>query len=395
MRRSPWAGGVVQRPVAHEWFRAHAAALGEAAHRVLRSGPLGQLRIILESYFDPVVDAMFDAAQALAEESDLLIGHFLLHPLATAAAVRAKPLVLVATAPAMPTRFAPPMGAPDLGFLNPWLWRLADAVAKRVVVPRANGLRDRVGAPRVSSLLGDGLGAPGCILTAVSPALFPRPRDWSESWDVVGFLELPADAEGWTAPPDLERFLREGEPPVFLTFGSMMLLDPALARESVALLAESAALAGVRALLQAPPALTQGVVPTKSLHLVERLPHAAVFSRCAAIVHHGGAGTTQAVLAAGRPSVLVPHLMDQFFWAQRLERLGAASGWLRRRGARPARLARLIRGAVANGAVRRSAEAVGEVLRAERGVERAVDAVEAFAASRHLAARPLVAGSAQ
>lgn len=57
---------------------------------------------------------------------------------------------------------------------------------------------------------------------------------------------------------------------------------------------------------------------------VDRVPHSLVFPRCATVVHHGGAGTTHAVISAGIPSVVVPHLADQFAWGTLLATRGIA-----------------------------------------------------------------------
>jgi UDP:flavonoid glycosyltransferase YjiC (YdhE family) len=53
-------------------------------------------------------------------------------------------------------------------------------------------------------------------------------------------------------------------------------------------------------------------------------PHSMLFPRAAAIVHHGGMGTTAQALRAGRPQLVVPFYADQPDNAARLVRLGVA-----------------------------------------------------------------------
>ena len=92
-----------------------------------------------------------------------------------------------------------------------------------------------------------------------------------------------------------------------------------------------------------------------------------------AVVHHGGAGTTAAGLRAGLPSVLVPHLADQPFWARRAASLGAAPPPIPRRRLTVQALASAIAAALGEPRYRERAAALGEKLRAEDGVGRAVE----------------------
>jgi len=104
-----------------------------------------------------------------------------------------------------------------------------------------------------------------------------------------------------------------------------------------------------------------------------------LFPRCAVIVHHGGSGTTQAALLAGRPSVVVAHVADQFLWGEELVRLGAASASLRRLTVRSSSLARAIVAALTHPRFRESASVLGDKMRHEDGVATAVHVIELIA----------------
>ena len=126
-------------------------------------------------------------------------------------------------------------------------------------------------------------------------------------------------------PDELEEFLAAGEPPVYLGFGSMR------ASEGTGhILIEAARRLGLRAVLSQGWA---GLTPQESgddILSIGDVSHANLFPRLAAIVHHGGAGTTHAAARAGTPQVVIPHSYDQFYWAHRLQELGAGvSGPLR------------------------------------------------------------------
>ncbi len=354
---------------------------------VLSAPPMRQFRWVIERYFDPVVEPMWSAAQRLAARSDVLVAHFACHPLGAAADQAGLPFFSVATAPMFPTRTAPPPGAPDLGPLNRLTWRLVERIADEAFLARANALRARAGVPLLRRVHRDGIRRVAALLTAVSPTLFPQPRDWPEKAPVVGFLELPAEAEPWTPAPELEAFLACGPPPVLLTFGSMM-EQPDLCRGAIELLRSATERARIRALLQAPTHVAQGRA-AEGVYVLGHVPHIALLHRCAAVVHHGGAGTTQAVLRAGLPSVVVPHVVDQFFWAQVLHARGVAPKPLPRRRATPAALATRIREAVASEPMRARAAALGAAMRAEDGVARAVEWIERAGGERAEPRHPL------
>jgi sterol 3beta-glucosyltransferase len=108
---------------------------------------------------------------------------------------------------------------------------------------------------------------------------------------------------------------------------------------------------------------------------VGRIDHRPLFPRAAAVVHHGGAGTTHAAVAAGMPSIVIPHVGDQPFWAMRLHRLGAAPAPLAATDVSADEVAARI--AVATGEpMRRTAEALGQALRMEDGLGTAVSLLE-------------------
>jgi UDP:flavonoid glycosyltransferase YjiC (YdhE family) len=366
--------GIRAQAVGHEVLRALRAGGEGAPPSLLSASPMRQLRWVIERYHDPIREHMWTAAQALAERADVLVGHFTCHPLTTAAQRAGRPAVSIATAPMLPTRWAPPPGAPDLGPLNRLSWRLIERFADALFLAPANALRARAGIPLLRGIQRDGLRTVAGLLTAVSPTLFPQPRDWPEKAPVVGFLELPAAAEPWAPAPELDAFLAAGPPPVLLTFGSMT-SEPRLAAGAVELLRGAAERAGIRALLQAPP----GVAPGRAgedLYVLGPAPHAAILPRCAAVVHHGGAGTVQATARAGLPSVVVPHVVDQFFWGAALHARGVAPRPLPRRKATPAALAARIREAVASEPMRARAAGLGASMRAEDGVGRAIEWIE-------------------
>jgi sterol 3beta-glucosyltransferase len=206
------------------------------------------------------------------------------------------------------------------------------------------------------------------ILYAYSPTVLPRPADWPSHVHVTGYWVLDPEP-GWEPADDLATFLAGGPPPVYVGFGSMVWRDEAEAWRAV-----RAALrqAGVRAVLAGgPPTLADDAV-----HIVGDIPHAWLFPRMAAVVHHGGAGTTGAGLRAGVPAVVCPFFADQPFWGRRVHALGAGPLPVPARRMSAARLERAISEAVHDPAMRQRAAALSERIRREDGVGQAGAIIE-------------------
>src|SRR5262249_52477086 len=124
---------------------------------------------------------------------------------------------------------------------------------------------------------------------------------------------LPLDAE-------VSAFIDAGPPPVYIGFGSMVSSDAARLTRS---LLEAAN--GHRLLLSSGWAgIGDGHLPPSVKVVRGPMPHAKLFPRVAAVVHHGGAGTTAAAMRAGAPQIIVPHMGDQFYNAHRLAVMGLA-----------------------------------------------------------------------
>ena len=152
-----------------------------------------------------------------------------------------------------------------------------------------------------------------------SETLIPKPYDWNSHLNITGFSFLPL-ASSYTPPPDLVSFLDAGPAPIYIGFGSIVVDDP---QALTNMILEAVKTVGVRAIISKGwGGVGIGEVPD-SVYLIGNCPHDWLFQRVAAVVHHGGAGTTAAGIAAGRPTVIVPFFGDQPFWGQMMARAGA------------------------------------------------------------------------
>ncbi|TDD17749.1 nucleotide disphospho-sugar-binding domain-containing protein [Nonomuraea diastatica] len=221
-------------------------------------------------------------------------------------------------------------------------------------------------------------GGPVTVVQGFSRLVLPPGLDYPSWVHTTGFWYLPA-AAGWTPPAELSAFLDAGEPPVYLGFGSMAGTDPHRVGRIVA---EAIGLAGVRAVLVSGwGGIRLDDLPENVL-LLEQIPHDWLFPRMAAIVHHGGSGTTGAALAAGRPQVVCPFVADQPFWASRMRAMGVAPASQPQGGLTPQGLAGAITAAVTDRRMAERAAVLGERVRAEDGVAATVGILEAVGTGR-------------
>jgi UDP:flavonoid glycosyltransferase YjiC (YdhE family) len=217
------------------------------------------------------------------------------------------------------------------------------------------------------------------LLYAYSPAVLPRPEDWSDRIHVTGYW-FSHPPPGWTPPPDLVAFLEDGPPPVYVGFGSMPSGSP---ESTLRLILQALELSHQRGvLLSGWAGIGEGVKLPEYAFGVEGVPHSWLFPRMAAVVHHGGAGTTAAGLRAGVPSVITPFVADQPGWARRIEALGVGARPIPFRELTADLLASAIRAATSDAAMRERAASIGELIRAEDGLGKAVQVFTDFVRSR-------------
>lgn len=285
--------------------------------------------------------------------------------------------IAVSHFPSMPTRAFPHVlapGAVSLGGFYNWATHILLTnlmwLAMRTQINRVR--RHLLNLP-ISAVLHRHTIGPKPFLHGFSSAVVPRPADWPAWSHVTGYWFL--DVPEWQPPPPLADFLASGSPPVYVGFGSMpsrtlaQMLDLAVGALRKAgrrgiVMPGSVGLEGGR-----DQALTR---VNEDVLVVESIPHGWLFPRVAAVVHHGGAGTTGEGLRAGRPTVITPFFADQPFWGQVVKRLGAGPSPIPIRRLTSDRLAAAIREATTNPSIAARAADIGKRIREENGVARAV-----------------------
>lgn len=214
-------------------------------------------------------------------------------------------------------------------------------------------------------------------LQGFSRALVPTPTDWpEEAWPCGYWFTQPDTA--YNPPADLAAFLAKGPPPVYLGFGSMPSKEPGRLTETVmAALAQT----GHRAILATGwGGLARDHLPAQvadQVFLMEKAPHSWLFPKCAAIVHHGGAGTTHEAVRWGKPSLVCPVFGDQPFWGGQVHRIGAGPPPVPQKKLDPQRLADAMR-ALELPAYRAGAEAAAAIMASEPGARGTAEGLQAL-----------------
>ena len=209
-------------------------------------------------------------------------------------------------------------------------------------------------------------------LYGYSPHVIPVPQDWSEHNHVTGYWLLEPSSS-WEAPADLLKFLAAGPPPVYIGFGSMVHRS---AEETTTLIMQALRKSGQRGVLSAGWGGLKDGNQAEDVYMVESIPHTWLFPRMAAVVHHGGVGTTAAGFWAGVPSIIIPHFGDQPFWGHKAYELGVGTKPLPKRRLNVDLLAEAIQKAVSDTRMREQATKLGESIRSEDGVKCAVEVLE-------------------
>jgi UDP:flavonoid glycosyltransferase YjiC (YdhE family) len=209
------------------------------------------------------------------------------------------------------------------------------------------------------------------FLYGYSPVVIPRPSNWPANRTVCGYWFLDG-AGSWQPDARLADFLRGGPPPIYVGFGSMASGDSA---QMTGIILEAMARTGQRALLASGWGGLQADRLPNTVLPVAFVPHDWLFPRVSVAIHHGGAGTTAAVLRAGVPAIVVPFFADQFFWGRRVCALGVGARPIPRKELTVTALERGIRSALDGDGMAARARQLADAIRAEDGIAVAVRAV--------------------
>jgi UDP:flavonoid glycosyltransferase YjiC (YdhE family) len=235
-------------------------------------------------------------------------------------------------------------------------------------------LRRSLGLPKGPNPLFDAKHSPSLVLALFSRVLGVEQKDWPANTLITGFCYYDADAGNQALPPNLEKFVSAGEPPVVFTLGSAAVLA---AGDFYEVSAQAALRLGVRAvlLIGTDPRNQMKTALPESICVAEYAPYSELFNRASMVVHQGGVGTVAQCLRAGKPMLIMPFSHDQPDNARRMLRLKV--GRVIQRGKyTPWRVARKLKQMLAAPLLAQRATSVAQQLAGENGVRTACDALE-------------------
>jgi len=357
--------GFAFRPVGMDvraYLSRHADAIRVGGTKMARAS-LGYLAEAAVLQFQQLPDAVSDA--------DLVVGAGVQLAAHSAAELHGTPYRYVIYCPAfLPTPEHPPLfvrGQRYPRWCNRMLWGALHAALVPMMGRFVARQRAVLGLPAVR----DGLRhlVSDHPVVASDPelgALWPDDRYGAVQ---AGYLHPEHPDE---VPAKVLAFLEAGPRPVYVGFGSMADPDPA---GTTRLVLEAVERAGCRVLLSRGWAgFGEGPLP-EHIHLLDAVPHSKLFPRLRGAVHHGGAGTTATAARAGIPQLVVPHLLDQFYWGEGVHRRGLGPAPVSRTRLTAERLAAGLRELLENEWLGERAAAVGCALRgrdARQEVARAI-----------------------
>lgn len=301
-----------------------AVPMGVEMRMPQRKGPMPtptpeELRRLRASAPDLITD-QFETIGAAVHGCDVIVGanahQYAAPSIAERAGIGYVTAVYAPVAVPSPELGPPPaVGQPEHGAMSASIeerWRSTARAWNERALERVNQNRGRIGLNPIDDVL-------AYVLTdhtwlAADVALAPAPASPGREIFQTGAWVLP---HATALPADLEAFLGRGAPPVFAGFGSM----PA-ARDVSRTLIGAARAAGRRIVLSRGWADLELIDGRSDCMAIGDVSHDLLFPRVAAVIHHGGAGTTAAAARAGVSQVITPMFSDQFYWASRVADLG-------------------------------------------------------------------------
>jgi UDP:flavonoid glycosyltransferase YjiC (YdhE family) len=346
-----------------------------------RGGFIG-LRSLFRHFLLPHLPRVFDEMRSAARGCDAL----LTHPAQLAAPMVAErlsiPWLTLSMFPGnIPSRYTVPPGSMHRALtgrlgesLNLFAWHAARWIMRREFDGPLNVVRANLGLTQKRDVFLLGGLSPRGVLLLCSQAYAGRPSDWPNHIVCTGFT--PFDTPDGAAVPDaLRQFLESGDPPVLVSLGESAAYAPedffdqarraleGIRRRGVFLVGRDANMACL-------PADSSGRWTAFPF-----APFSEVLPSCAAFVHAGGFGATEAALHAGVPQVIVPRAFDQPWHAARVRALGlgASIPWARRS---VARLREALQHVLRDAALADRARTMSDKLAREDGTRRTAERIE-------------------
>lgn len=313
------------------------------------------------------IDLQFAALNGYAGEYDLIFGSGIQFAGASVAERLDKPYYHLFYSPQVfPSSYHPPVWIKQNNlprWINRMLWKTVNKGLNKAIGSVVNRHRAEAGQKELTDYSSFYI-KPAVL--AVDKELAPLPPDIKEEFIHINYCFLEEEEK---LSPELKSFINAGEPPVYIGFGSMVEHDK---EQLLAVINRLSERYNLRFILSKGELQFSDEIANPNIFVADYLPHNKLFPKMAAIVHHGGMGTTYSALRAGVPQLIIPHHLDQFFYARKVHELGLSPKPVYKKDVAK-RLAKAIPEAVYEGIYRRNAKSLQSRLESHNGVDELIE----------------------
>ena len=253
-------------------------------------------------------------------------------------------------------------------YFNRLSWIIASWIDQVNLLILINKERRKLGLVPIKDVIRHVLG--NHVMVASDPVLAEIPPDVEIDCSQTGYMHLPPNQR---VPDELEKFLASGPTPIYFGFGSMSTRNQ---EALVSLIQKCLDSENWRGILGGFRFDKNRITLSKGSIYIHDIPHALVFPRVAAVVHHGGSGTTATAALAGVPQIIVPHILDQHFWGEKVFRGGLGPKPIRRSWLTERRLTSAIRETLSKDSFQSRAKVVAARIKARDSLSRALEFIE-------------------
>jgi len=314
------------------------------------------------------VSSQFDLLPKIIAGADLVIGSSLVFALSSVAQAMGIAYRYIAFTPQLlpsathPAPIFKHQGWPR--WYNRMSWRVGRLLDGFNLTLLINNKRKQLGIRPVRDIFKHVIG--GRVIVASDRAISEVPPDVEvPAFSQTGYMHLTQPVE---YSHKLNVFLDAGPPPVYAGFGSMPKPDQI---DNVSRIVKASRLSGRRVVIAKFWDGPSEYAADEDVFFIQKYPHLGLFPHMAAVIHHGGAGTTASSAFSGVPQIIVPHILDQYYWGHQVHRsnLGPKPIW--RSNLTSRKLAEAIQECLSNKPIQQTAKEVGEAIKQQDSVETA------------------------
>jgi UDP:flavonoid glycosyltransferase YjiC (YdhE family) len=324
------------------------------------------------NYVRNEIHTQFEKLPQLIENANLVIGSSLMFALSSVSeSLKIKYRYVAFTPQLFPSSYHPFIAIKTQTlpkWCNALTWKLAKFGDKFNSTFIVNQHRKKMGLPLLKDAWQHIFGTK--TIVASDPQIACIPKDVVQSAMQTGYLHLKISD---VSNPGLDSFLEKDSPPIFAGFGSMPPKDQA---KHIPLLIHVARQLNKRIIISKFWKGNTDIEPSKDIFFIKDYPHEYLFPKMAAIIHHGGAGTTATAALSGKPQVIVPHILDQYYHGYKVFKSGFGSAPIMRSKLTAKRMIDALSFCFSNPDIQQKAKQIAQSIHPESSLHKAIRTIE-------------------